>query len=88
LHVLVKCRTTDTDSSLTPPETGIYFHANIGTHESFHDQSVTDMELKRVQPYKFKTSYDMCALTSMILNLLKMGGLNEPDTPRRNSAQC
>lgn len=80
-------RTTDRDSPLTPPEQVIYFHADNGTHERFHDQRMTDLDLKRVQSVKLNTSYVVCALTSKKLNLSKMVGLNEPYTPGRSSAQ-
>jgi hypothetical protein len=68
----------------------IDLYADHGTHEQFHSEFKTDMDLTRLPSGKFDTNYLLCALAAVAMNLLRLVGqhtLHEPDSPVRHSAQ-
>jgi len=68
----------------------IALYAEHGTHEQFHSEFKTDMDLVRLPSGKFDTNYLVCALAAVAMNLLRLVGqhtLHEPDAPLRHSAQ-
>ena len=81
--------------STTLPETFeapqvIALYADHGTHEQFHSEFKTDMDLVRLPSGKFDTNSLVCALAAVAMNLLRLVGqhtLHEPDSPVRHSAQ-
>ena len=72
------------------PEQVIALYADHGTHEQFHSEFKTDMDLVRLPSGKFDTNYLVCALAAVAMNLLRLVGqhtLHEPDAPLRHTAQ-
>ena len=72
------------------PEQVIALYAEHGTHEQFHSEFKTDMDLTRLPSGKFDTNYVVCALAAVAMNLLRLVGqhtLHGPDAPVRHSAQ-
>jgi Transposase DDE domain group 1 len=72
------------------PEKIIALYADHGTHEQFHSEFKTDMDLSRLPSGKFDTNYLVCALAAVAMNLLRLVGqhtLHEPDAPVRHTAQ-
>ena len=68
----------------------IDLYADHGTHEQFHSEFKTDMDLTRLPSGKFDTNYLVCALAAVAMNLLRLVGqhtLHHPDSPVRHSAQ-
>jgi hypothetical protein len=68
----------------------IALYADHGTHEQFHSEFKSDMDLTRLPSGKFDTNYLVCALAAVAMNLLRLVGqhtLHEPDAPVRHSAQ-
>lgn len=68
----------------------IALYADHGTHEQFHSEFKTDMDLVRLPSGKFDTNYLVCALAAVAMNLLRLVGqhtLHEPDSPVRHTAQ-
>lgn len=72
------------------PEQVIGLYADHGTHEQFHSEFKTDMDLVRLPSGKFDTNYLVCALAAVAMNLLRLVGqhtLHEPNAPVRHTAQ-
>ena len=72
------------------PESIMALYADHGTHEQFHSEFKTDMDLTRLPSGKFDTNYLVCALAAVAMNLLRLIGqhtLHEGDSPVRHSAQ-
>jgi len=68
----------------------ISLYADHGTHEQFHSEFKTDLDLTRLPSGKFDTSYLVCQLAALAMNILRlMGqrGLLGPDAPVRHSAK-
>ncbi|MGC8508252.1 MAG: IS1380 family transposase [Thiomonas sp.] len=68
----------------------IALYADHGTHEQFHAEFKTDMDLERLPSGKFDTNYLVCqfaALTMNILRLLGQQGLLGPLAPIRHAAR-
>jgi hypothetical protein len=68
----------------------IALYADHGTHEQFHSEFKTDLDLTRLPSGKFDTNYLVCQLAALALNMLRlMGqrGLLGPDAPVRHSAK-
>jgi len=68
----------------------IELYAGHGTHEQFHAEFKTDMDLQRLPSGKFDTNYLVCALAAVAMNLLRLVGqhtLQAPDSPVRHPAQ-
>ena len=83
--------------STTLPQTDAFgaqqiidLYADHGTHEQFHSEFKTDMDLVRLPSGKFDTNYLVCALAAVAMNLLRLIGqhtLHGPHAPVRHSAQ-
>lgn len=68
----------------------IALYADHGTHEQFHAEFKTDLDLTRLPSGKFATNYLVCQLAAVAMNILRlMGqrGLLGPDAPVRHSAK-
>ena len=68
----------------------IGLYADHGTHEQFHSEFKTDLDLTRLPSGKFDTNYLVCQLAALAMNILRlMGqrGLLGPDAPVRHSAK-
>jgi hypothetical protein len=68
----------------------IGLYADHGTHEQFHSEFKTDLDLTRLPSGKFDTNYLVCQLAALAMNILRlMGqrGLHGPDAPVRHSAK-
>lgn len=88
-YVLEGWNTTLPEASFTPEQV-IALYADHGTHEQFHSEFKTDMDLTRLPSGKFDTNHLVCALAAVAMNLLRLVGqhtLHEPDSPVRHTAQ-
>lgn len=88
-YVLEGWSTTLPEASFTPEQV-IALYADHGTHEQFHSEFKTDMDLVRLPSGKFDTNYLVCALAAVAMNLLRLVGqhtLHEPEAPVRHTAQ-
>ena len=68
----------------------IALYAEHGTHEQFHAEFKTDMDLARLPSGKFDTNALVCRLAALAMNILRlMGqrGLLGPDAPVRHQAK-
>ena len=68
----------------------IALYGDHATHEQFHSEFKTDMDLERLPSGKFDTNYLVCQLAAVAMNLLRLIGqntLNEPDAPLRHAAK-
>ncbi|MDZ7812535.1 MAG: IS1380 family transposase [Ideonella sp.] len=68
----------------------IALYRDHGTHEQFHSEFKTDMDLERLPSGKFDTNYLVCALAAVAMNLLRLIGqntLNGKDAPLRHKAK-
>lgn len=68
----------------------IDLYADHGTHEQFHAEFKTDLDLERLPSGKFATNYLVCQLAALAMNILRlMGqrGLLGPDAPVRHAAK-
>jgi Transposase DDE domain group 1 len=71
-------------------EVVIALYADHGTHEQFHAEFKTDLDLTRLPSGKFDTNALVCRLAALAMNILRlMGqrGLLGPDAPVRHSAK-
>jgi hypothetical protein len=87
-YVLEGWSTTLPESFTT--EQVIALYADHGTHEQFHSEFKTDMDLTRLPSGKFDTNYLVCALAAVAMNLLRLVGqhtLLGADAPVRHTAQ-
>jgi hypothetical protein len=67
----------------------IALYADRGTHEQFHAEFKTDLDLTRLPSGKFATNALVCRLAALAMNILRlMGqrGLLGPDAPVRHEA--
>jgi len=65
-------------------------YADHGTHEQFHSEFKTDLDLERLPSGKFDTNYLVCQLAVLAMDILRlMGqrGLLGPDAPVRHPAK-
>jgi len=72
------------------PQQIIDLYADHGTHEQFHAEFKTDLDLTRLPSGKFATNELVCELAALAMNILRlMGqqGLLGPDAPVRHSAK-
>ena len=68
----------------------IALYADHGTHEQFHSEFKTDLDLQRLPSGKFDTNYLVCELAALAMNVLRLMGhnaLHGPDAPVRHSAK-
>ncbi len=81
--------TTTLPTRLVPQQI-IDLYADHGTHEQFHAEFKTDLDLTRLPSGKFATNALVCELAALAMNILRlMGqqGLLGPDAPVRHSAK-
>lgn len=81
--------TTTLPSSLDMAEV-IDLYADHATHEQFHAEFKTDMDLERLPSGKFDTNYLVCGLAAIALNMLRLMGQNTllgPKSPVKHAAQ-
>ena len=81
--------TTTLPQKFTPAEV-IALYCDHATHEQFHSEFKTDMDLERLPSGKFDTNYLVCQLAAVAMNLLRLIGqntLNDSDTPVRHVAK-
>ena len=67
----------------------IGLYAEHGTHEQFHSEFKSDMDLQRLPSGKFDTNYLVCQLAAVAMNLLRLMGqhtLHGKDAPVRHNA--
>lgn len=82
--------TSSLKSKQFTPDDLIALYADHGTHEQFHSEFKTDMDLQRLPSGKFDTNYVVCALAGVAMNILRLmgqGGLHGPDAPLRHPAK-
>ena len=68
----------------------IALYADHGTHEQFHSEFKTDLDLTRLPSGKFDTNYLVCQLAALAMNILRLMGqraLLGPDAPLRHPAK-
>ena len=68
----------------------IALYADHGTHEQFHSEFKTDMDLERLPSGKFDTNFLVCALAALAMNILRLmgqDGLHGTDAPVRHRAK-
>jgi predicted metal-dependent hydrolase len=68
----------------------IALYRDHATHEQFHAEFKTDMDLNRLPSGKFATNHLVCALAAVAMNLLLIVGqhtLHESDSPLRKAAR-
>ena len=68
----------------------IDLYKDHATHEQFHSEFKTDMDLERLPSGKFDTNFLVCAMAAVAMNILRlMGqrGLLGPDAPVRHEAK-
>ncbi|SFL09496.1 Transposase DDE domain group 1 [Loktanella salsilacus] len=81
--------TTTLPARLDPADI-IALYCEHATHEQFHSEFKTDMDLERLPSGKFDTNYLVCQLAAVAMNLLRIIGqntLNEPNAPVRHVAK-
>jgi Transposase DDE domain group 1 len=93
-HLIVPEVELDGWTTTLPPRLGpqeiIDLYADHGTHEQFHAEFKTDLDLTRLPSGKFATNELVCELAALAMNILRlMGqqGLLGPDAPVRHSAK-
>ena len=93
-HLIVPEYELDGWTSTLPQSIGaqqiIDLYADHGTHEQFHAEFKTDLDLTRLPSGKFETNTLVCHLAALALNILRlMGqrGLLGSDGPVRHSAK-
>ncbi len=72
------------------PEQIIALYADHGTHEQFHAEFKTDLDLTRLPSGKFDTNALVCELAALTMNILRLmgqSGLLGPDAPVRYPAK-
>lgn len=72
------------------PEQIVALYADHATHEQFHSEFKTDLDLERLPSGKFDTNYLVCALAAAAMNILRLmgqAGLHGPDAPVRHPAK-
>lgn len=82
--------TTSLSAEQFTPADIIALYADHGTHEQFHSEFKTDLDLERLPSGKFDTNYVVCELAALAMNLLRLmgqAGLHGPDAPVRHPAK-
>ena len=72
------------------PQGIIDLYKDHATHEQFHSEFKTDMDLERLPSGKFDTNYLVCALAAVAMNILRLIGQNAligKDAPLRHAAK-
>jgi hypothetical protein len=82
--------TTSLDAMQFDAKAIIALYADHGTHEQFHSEFKTDLDLERLPSGKFDTNYLVCELAALAMNILRLMGqaaLLGPDAPVRHPAK-
>jgi hypothetical protein len=82
--------TTSLSAAQFSADSIIALYADHGTHEQFHAEFKSEMDLTRLPSGKFDTNYLVCQLAALAMNILRlMGqrGLLGDDAPVRHSAK-
>ncbi len=82
--------TTSLDARQFDAKATIALYADHGTHEQFHSEFKTDLDLERLPSGKFSTNYLVCELAALAMNILRLMGqaaLLGPDAPVRHPAK-
>ena len=92
--LLVPELTLDVWTTSLPADLGaqdvIGLYADHGTHEQFHSEFKTDLDLTRLPSGKVGTNYLVCQLAAVAMNILRLmgqSGLLGPDAPVRHPAK-
>lgn len=89
-HLALDGWTTCLDGKCFDAQAIIDLYADHGTHEQFHSEFKSDLDLERVPSGKFDTNYLVCALAALAMNLLRLigqQGLHGKDAPVRHDAK-
>ena len=93
-HLIVPEHDLDGWTTTLPAHMGaqqiIDLYADHGTHEQFHAEFKTDLDLTSLPSGKFETNALVCQMAALAMNILRlMGqqGLLGPDAPVRHSAK-
>jgi hypothetical protein len=89
-HYVLEGWTTSLEAGQFDALAVIALYADHGTHEQFHSEFKTDMDLERLPSGKFDTNYLVCALAALAMNILRLigqAGLHGPNAPVRHSAK-
>ena len=81
--------TTTLPARFTPADV-IALYCDHGTHEQFHSEFKTDMDLERLPSGKFDTNFLICMLGCVAMNILRLIGqsaLTGEDAPLRHKAK-
>ena len=54
----------------------IELYKDHATHEQFHSEFKTDMDLERLPSGKFDTNFLVCAMAAVAMNILRLIGQN------------
>lgn len=68
----------------------VALYAAHGTHEQFHAEFKSELDLERLPSGKFDTNYLVCQLAALAMNILRLMGqraLLGPDAPLRHAAK-
>ena len=68
----------------------IDLYKDHATHEQFHSEFKTDMDLERLPSGKFDTNFLVCTLAAVAMNILRLIGQNAligKDAPLRHAAK-
>jgi hypothetical protein len=68
----------------------IDLYEDHATHEQFHSEFKTDMDLERLPSGKFDTNFLVCTLAAVAMNILRLIGQNAligKDAPLRHAAK-
>jgi len=68
----------------------IDLYKDHATHEQFHAEFKTDLDLERLPSGKFETNYLVCAMAALAMNILRLMGQNAllgKDAPLRHAAK-
>jgi hypothetical protein len=82
--------TTSLRAEAFMPANIIALYADHGTHEQFHSEFKTDLDLERLPSGKFDTNYVVCGLAALVMDILRLmgqAGLHGPDAPVRHEAK-
>ena len=82
--------TTSLSARQFDAKTIIALYADHGTHEQYHCEFKTDLDLERLPSGKFDTNYLVCELAALAMNILRLmgqAGLLGPDAPVRHPAK-
>ena len=98
LELTLEGWTTSPGAAQFKPAYVIALYADHATHEHFHSEFKTDLDLERLPSGKpvlstvegFDTNYLVCGLAALAMNILRLmgqAGLHGPDAPVRHPAK-